>query len=269
MSQDDEADMTKLNNKQFTAVQIFADGVKKVNSLSLRERSIIAITISIATIVLFLEVFWVPGFEELEGLKKKTQQFHNRMVILTKTIDELDRQMNKDLDLPLRTRNAQLQKQLLTQEKHLVSVLGYLVKPEEIVDLLQQVFLENDELKVLSFESLPVRQVFGPQTIAAPASAKGGRALSEIGAFSGIRKVSEQDHPQPAVPELYARLYSHGVKIELEAGFFAILDYLRRLEALETSLLFNRLEYQVEQYPKARVTLTVETIGLEKEWLGV
>ncbi len=236
----------------------------KVNNLTTRERAIIALTAVVATIITFLQLLWIDSFDQAEIVSNDLAKLHNEKVILLKTLDILDQKSKVDPDTSLRIQNKQLQEQLDVQEKALVSVLGYLVKPAEIVGLLQQVLRENSELKVVGFESLPVEQVFGPESISEVSTNETGTGHDAGSDSEGIRK-----SPAAGNDGLYARLYSHRVKIQLEAGFFATLGYLQRLESLETGLLFENLEYKVNEYPNASVTLIVETIGLDEEWLGV
>jgi MSHA biogenesis protein MshJ len=227
------------------------DVVQKIDGLSLRERSIAALTMAVGTIVMFLQLIWAPWFLELEEKERQVARLDKQSVLLQSTVDKLDRKLKEDPDYALRVRNSQLQQQLAAQEKKLVALLGYLVRPEEMVDLLQQVLSESGDLRVVKLESLPVEQVFGPAEAQNPAV---GEAYS-------------QDTGNPF--ELYTRLFSHRVRLEIEAGFFDTLGYLQRLESLESGLLFDRLRYKVEEYPRARVILVVQTIGLHKEWLGV
>ncbi len=246
---------------QKIAIQRFLEFRTKVNNLTTRERAIFALTAFVATVITFLQLLWIDSFDQAELVSGDLAKLDNERIISLKTLDILDQKSKIDPNTSLRIQNKQLQKQLDVQEKELVLVLGYLVKPAEIVGLLQQVLLENGDLKVVGFESLPVEQVFGPEF----------RQVNNRDALPGANIESDSLNKSITAADdgLYARLYSHRVKIQLEAGFFATLGYLHRLESLETGLLFQNLEYKVKEYPRARVTLIVETIGLDEEWLGV
>ena len=65
------------------------------------------------------------------------------------------------------------------------------------------------------------------------------------------------------------RLYRHTLRIEFEGDYLATLRYLQAIEGLSRRLFWVGFEFEVRRYPKARVVLTVETLSLQKGWIGV
>ena len=63
--------------------------------------------------------------------------------------------------------------------------------------------------------------------------------------------------------------YKHGLRIEFEGDYMTTLDYIRGLESLELRFLWDSLEFQVEEYPRSRVSITVFTLSLDQDWIGV
>ena len=49
--------------------------------------------------------------------------------------------------------------------------------------------------------------------------------------------------------------------------YFTIRNYLKSLENLSVHYYWHRLSYKVTQYPKARVSVEVYTIGTQKEFI--
>ena len=64
-------------------------------------------------------------------------------------------------------------------------------------------------------------------------------------------------------------LYRHGLRIELEGAYPASVQYLERLEGSRWSLLWDRFDYEVQQYPNGRATIDLHTISDREEWIGV
>jgi MSHA biogenesis protein MshJ len=70
--------------------------------------------------------------------------------------------------------------------------------------------------------------------------------------------------PPPKLPEL---LFRHGVEITLSGSYLDMIAYMEALEALPTQLFWGRAEFEVDQYPNARLTLTVYTLSMDKKWM--
>ncbi len=227
--------------------------VDRVNGLTLRERAIIGVTLSVSTVVLLLQLVWSSWLVDLDTLNKGLVQTENRQAAMASTLEELEKKLETDPDYAIKVQNRQLAAQLAAQEEEIANMLGYLVKPEEMVGLLHQVLKETGGLKIRKLESLPTEQVFVEQEEDEGEPAEHG----------------EQQVRGTGSDVLYGHLYSHKVRIEIEAGFFSTLAYLEHLESLDSGLILKRLEYRVNEYPEAEITLLVETIGLDKEWLGV
>lgn len=64
-------------------------------------------------------------------------------------------------------------------------------------------------------------------------------------------------------------LYSHGIKLTLEGDYFAILRFAQAVEAMPDKFYWKRLDYQVAQYPKAKVDLELYTLSISKDFISV
>ena len=54
------------------------------------------------------------------------------------------------------------------------------------------------------------------------------------------------------------------LRLELEGSYLGTLRYLRALEALPWKFFWESVDYEVIEYPLARVTLQIYTLGLLK-----
>jgi MSHA biogenesis protein MshJ len=64
-------------------------------------------------------------------------------------------------------------------------------------------------------------------------------------------------------------LYLHGLIIELEGSYLDLLAYLESIEQLPWRIFYSRLDLEAIDHPKLKITLELNTLSLEKEWLGV
>jgi MSHA biogenesis protein MshJ len=76
-----------------------------------------------------------------------------------------------------------------------------------------------------------------------------------------------ESHPTASIegqPDVASGIYKHEVIVTLQGRFFDILSYLRRLTALPWRFYWTTLDYAVENYPIAVVTLRVHTLSTGK-----
>ena len=57
--------------------------------------------------------------------------------------------------------------------------------------------------------------------------------------------------------------------LRFEGEFDAVLAYLKAVEALPYRLALADLAVEAEAWPRLRIRLEVETLGLEEGWIGV
>lgn len=65
------------------------------------------------------------------------------------------------------------------------------------------------------------------------------------------------------------RVYRHRVEVVASGDYFAVLDYLRRLEDLDWQFQWDGLRIETVRYPTARVTIRLSTLSLDEDWIGV
>ena len=64
-------------------------------------------------------------------------------------------------------------------------------------------------------------------------------------------------------------LYRHGLRVEFFGGYLETIAYLRALESLQSRFLWEALAFDVEQYPRSRVAITVYSLSLDDAWIGI
>ncbi len=131
----------------------------------------------------------------------------------------------------------QLGRQLKEIKAQMGTEMAALIPPRAIVAVLEDLLAEDPNLQLISVRSQAPKRIGSGDAIA-------GRD-SNLG------------------------LYRHGLRLEIEGDFPATLHYLRRIEASRWNLLWDRLDYRVQQYPTATVTIDIHTLSEQEEWIGV
>ena len=64
-------------------------------------------------------------------------------------------------------------------------------------------------------------------------------------------------------------LYRHRMRLEFEGSYFDTLAYLQALERSPWQFGWERLDYEVVAHPRARIVVEVETLGRDRNLIGV
>lgn len=125
---------------------------------------------------------------------------------------------------------------LLTESQdlslRLSNVVDSLVTPTGMAELLEQVLEKTHKLKLVALTSLPSEPI--------------------------TREDSDED----------IGYYIHPVKIELTGNYFDILEYLAELEQMKVKYYWRSFNYQVIEYPQAKLQLVVYSLGVKEEFIG-
>ncbi|BDY06750.1 hypothetical protein [Ferrimonas sp. YFM] len=85
---------------------------------------------------------------------------------------------------------------------------------------------------------------------------------------SGVELVSLVSNPSEPLAA-GSSLYQHGLTLKLKGEFFSLMKVLGKMEALPQQFYWQKVDYQVESYPIAVMTLDIYTLGTEKELIRV
>ena len=64
-------------------------------------------------------------------------------------------------------------------------------------------------------------------------------------------------------------IYQHAVSVIVEGNYFDLVDYAQRIEQLPWQMYWSGLKLDVIKWPKEKMTITLDTLGLEKAWLTI
>lgn len=64
-------------------------------------------------------------------------------------------------------------------------------------------------------------------------------------------------------------IFRHGMSITVRGDYFATLNYLQSLEALNWRFNWDSITYKVTEYPIAETTFQIYILSFEENWLGL
>jgi len=215
----------------------------KTADLSLRERAILAIVLVVVVIFIWLETV----YGKVETSQKQIERTKSELMLQSMTqadrFSELTTLLAHDPNEPLKQKQVELNEQLVSLREQIEFRLSHLIAPEKMADVMQSVLSDYKGLKLISARNLPVEPLL-------------------INDKREKKQKTKHSEPQQAV------IFAHGFEMVLSGSYFQTLEFLQRLEQMR-GFYWQKLDYQVEKYPNAKITLHLNTLSLEEDWIGV
>lgn len=213
-------------------------------ALQVRERVLVLVAAVVGTALVYDTLFLAPLAAQEKRLARQLAEAQQGI----KTAHNLVKAQKAvaDPDAVRRSYRDALRRQLADIDRSLQGLQRRLVPPERMAKLLEEMLARTRGLHLASLRTLPVQRF--ETSAAATAESKGAK---------GAARAPERT------------IYQHGFEITLQGSYADLHEYLSRLERLEWQMFWDRLSVNTEQYPRLRVTLTVQTLSLSKAWLIV
>jgi MSHA biogenesis protein MshJ len=237
----------------------------KIESLSLRERAMVTVTaMSAAGFLVYLALI-DPALTRERALKAAIEQQRAQMAGIDAELAQRQALAAVDPDLGIKTRLAQLKAENGRVRTALRTLQKGLVAPDKIVQLLEHVLQANGKLRLVSLKTLPPRGMSDGR-FSEPAE------VSEVpppaATLSPLPPGAANAAPRgPVAPD--ELLYRHGVQVVLQGSYLDMVNYMEALERLPVQLFWGKATLDAQEYPKARLTLTLYTLSLDTKWISL
>ena len=146
----------------------------------------------------------------------------------------------------------QLREQLAAINAKLASTSAGLIPPERMVQVIQDVLARQRGVTLISLHNKPVTTLVQPPE----------QASTFVPTAASERAAAD-------TANIVAGPYVHPVELLIEGRYLDILAYLRALEALEWRFYWKLLELETTGYPTNRVRIELNTLSMDKDWIGV
>lgn len=211
----------------------------KFDALSLRERVLIMSALLGLLAVLWDSLLIKPLHRQRRQQTQQINDLRLEIVGLEQAMAEMAERGSVDPDRQTREAIEALNQDLAVVDDQMESMTAGLINPREMAGVLEQLLARKIGLQIVSLRSLPAEGLL--PRVAAP-GAEGAPA---------------------------ARIFKHGLELELTGGYLDTLRFLQALEKLRWRFFWDRIELSVEQHPVARIKLMLYTLSLQEGWIGV
>lgn len=211
----------------------------RMDALSLRERGMV-FGAAIAVLAFVGHTFILaPQDQKQAGLREQIAQQQAAIAAIDAEITTRVQGAQVDPDAPARTRLGTMKQEMAQLGGQLLALEHGLVPPERMGPLVEGILRANGRLKLVSMRTLPAEPLAGPGADPAAAAQPGDAPL----------------------------LYRHGVEVTVRGNYLDMVDYMSALDAMPTRMFWGRAQLDVETYPAARLTLTLHTLSLDRQWM--
>lgn len=218
----------------------------RFKQLTARERNIILVLALVVVVFLWDQLLFAPLQRDSQKVKQQINALNNNLATQTNQLTEVMESAKHDPNRELKQKHQQLSQSLQQLETRQQSLTANLIPPRQMAEVLEQVLRQKTRLKLVKVTSLPAEKLTGTTEQTQSGAGKSGTGNSETSV-----------------------LYRHGVELELEGSYFETLGYLRSLEQLRWKVLWDSLEYEVQEYPRAQIRLQINTLSTNAGWIGV
>ncbi|WP_299805415.1 MSHA biogenesis protein MshJ [uncultured Shewanella sp.] len=205
---------------------------EKFDVLSQRERILVAAAVLIVAGLLF----YIPLESVLKQhgkLSEQIQVLESENRISEQQIQLYEESFRKDPDEDYRQRLNNINQQNISIDEQLSFQMVDMVPADHMPTLLAELLSKIKGIKLKSFTSI------------APTP------LLEVGEDKKVN------------------LYSHGIRLEFVGDYFAVLRFIEAVENMPNKLYWRSMDYQVDTYPKASVSLELYTLSINKDFISV
>jgi len=221
----------------------------RIDALSLRERGMV-FGATIAVLVFAGHTFVLaPQDAKQAALRTQIDQQQAASTAIDGEITARVEASRIDPDAQSRTRLNTMQQEMGQLGSELLALEHGLVPPERMGPLVEGILRANGRLKLVSMRTLPAEPLAAPGAAAAPAAPAAPAT------------------PAPAAGGDVPLLYRHGVEVTVRGNYLDMVDYMSTLDAMPTRMFWGRAQLDVETYPTARLTLTLHTLSLDRQWM--
>ncbi|MCK5662608.1 MAG: hypothetical protein KAI17_03930 [Thiotrichaceae bacterium] len=208
---------------------------EKINALSLRERSIIILTVVILLGFVWWNTFALSMLEKTKKLNQQSKNLETEIIAINTTASAIQNRIANGALKEKQQRLAQLKQELKKINELLEAKTQSLIEPDEMFDLMQQLIFSESRLKLLSMKRKQVEAVFSKHM---------------------------DENPQPVI-------YRHVMQMSFEGKFEDILKYIKKLELLKWKLIWDRINLKTSEYPIIIVNIEISTLSDTKYWVGL
>jgi MSHA biogenesis protein MshJ len=216
--------------------------------LTSREQTLVLLTGIVAIFFIISYLFIDDKSAKITNFEKQSRSMTSGNKNLKLSIKNYQEALKQDPNKDIIKQIAQFETKLAKIDSQLVLLTTDLISPSEMREALLKLLKLEPGVSLLSFELLGAKPLLS---------------------FSEGQSAATVENATPTVEQLGLNLYKHGIKIKLSGKYFQLRNYLQQLEQLTWKFFWQGFQFEVKEYPQSEVVITIYSLGLNKEFIGV
>jgi len=227
------------------------DLITQFDELSIRLRLVLTVCV-VAVISMVFDIFlFSANSQNIKNLQQKNLNSKNQIAELVSLQNDFNKKTFTTRSDPKTKQLARINADLAKIHSRLAEHTTNLIHPKDMPKVLKTI--------ISSTKKLQLQSLLKKKTV----------DLSETNSSANSLSTNERQKNNDKNPNSeQVKLYRHSVEILLYGDYPSTLSFLKKLENMEQKIIFDSLEYVVENYPKANIKLTISTLSLNSRWIG-
>ena len=227
--------------------------MEKIDTLSVRERGLILAGMVFSLFLLWDALLMQPLANKEQSIRSELQSKKAEFTVLNTNYEGLIQRLSSDPEGDSRELLESLRNQLNDVESELRESTDFLISPENMAGVLRTILSKSSELQLVEIKGL------------------GASSLLDVSANPANENTLDPSANVTIDPSMgdLGNAYKHGLMIVVEGNYAATLNFMKEIESLEWGFFWENLDYEVIDYPTGRASLTLYTLSLDENWIGV
>lgn len=218
----------------------------RFEAFEMRERLLIVGAAMAVVYLLWDFILLQPMGKEMQIITARERVARQAIQTTEAEVTVLDTIAKKDPNIALRSEISELRSKLASLDEQLDTMAVGLVPAQQLPKILHEVLSRTGKLKIEKLATLPPQEV--ALTAAAPVELPAGKEAAGAG--------------EPAQNDV--KIYKHATVLNVTGDFAGVVQYLRELERSDWRFYWESLNYQVTDYPNAKVRIRVFTLSSQR-----
>lgn len=243
----------------------YAAYLEKMNALTLRERVMVYLAVTLVMVFLADALFLGPLAKKRTAFAQTIADQRNEVARIDAQLAELRATRAQDPDAAAKARIKQIEERIAAIDSGLRGVDRQLVPPDRMVGLLEDLLKRNRRLQLVRVKTLPLAGVLDHKATEEAAGEEGGDDAEP--AAPPRKKPSAAVAAAASAALGDQNIFKHGVEITLRGNYLDMLDYLVQIESLSWKMYWGKLALDASDPARTTLVLTLYTLSLDKAWI--
>ncbi len=222
-----------------------------------REKILLMITLPLLVLIVVQLLLVRPLEIEKKNFAAKIQAVNVEMTKLNEQLDATQKLLAVSSKIKLGKQLKSLETQIQQQKVLLKQLTDNLIAPQDMAVMVENLLKKRGKLKLIFLKNLE------PRGLPEQTNKEDNQEMISAGNNASSLAVKQTN-----VGEQSVLVYRHPLELKLRGKYFQVMDYLKALENSGYKFYWEQLDYKVDKYPMAEVTIQLSTLGTESHWMG-